>query len=582
MVAIEMVEILRRTFSICPECMERIPAEIYVDPEKGDNGQGWVMMKKTCTKHGDFYDKISSDPTLYKWKNSYLDQFSCHVETAPKNGPKTEVKKGCPYDCGLCTEHESAPNLMIIDITNRCNLNCPICFANANHQGRIVEYSYDEIVTIMQHFIDQRPYHAAIAQFSGGEPTLHPRIIDILRKAKEMGFQHRMLNTNGIRMAKSLDFCREIKEVDCGAIYLSWDASSSNSPEVYKKIRGIDLTKLKHKTIDNCRQVGLDGIMLVVTVAKGCNDTEIGPIMEFAKQNNDVVAGVIFQPVSLCGRIAMEELMELRYTSSDLAAELVKVTGGKLDKFYPLDYSGKFTQLLIWFSNLPGWSISAHEDCGWATFLPIKNGDWAHISEYMDVEGLMHWSNEVWDMVQKREIPKPSLYLQQIRPLAEKFGLQRLFDAFNEFTDTMTDVAYRAAMKAYYAAGALKYVHDFKLKKFFDDPIYKYAMQFLSDVRIEKSKQLLEHGLLMVGCMHFQDAYDLDVARVRKCVVHYGVLDPDDPERKTVLQIPFCTFNTIHREGIEKKWAQINSKPIEKTPEEYHRELEKFSESISK
>ena len=95
-----------------------------------------------------------------------------------------------------------------------------------------------------------------------------------------------------------------------------------------------------------------------------------------------------------------------------------------------------------------------------------------------------------------------------------------------------------------------------------NDPMYRYILNFLNDVRIEKSKSMLQHGLMFVGCMHFQDAYDLDVARVQKCVVHYGVLDPDDPEEKRVLQIPFCTFNTIHREQIEAKWAAKHGKPL--------------------
>ena len=355
-----MPEIIRTTTSICPECMEQIKADILIDTSKGENG--WVMMVKNCPNHGEFKDIISKSPELYKWKNSYSDEIDSRYSTKPINQINFSINKGCPYDCGLCTDHQSQANLMIIDITNRCNLNCPICFANSNKQGRVVEYTYEQVVRIMDHFIKQRPYQAAIAQFSGGEPTLHPRIIDILKKCKEMGFQHRMINTNGIKMARSIEFCEKLKEADCGAIYLSWDASSNNSAEVYKKIRGMDLTKIKQKVIDNCRAVGLDGIMLVVTVAKGCNEHEIESILNFAKDNNDIIAGIVFQPVSLCGRITLEDLMNLRYTSSDLIKEIKKVTGYVIDKFYPLAFSSKLTQLLIWFSDLPGWSISANDD----------------------------------------------------------------------------------------------------------------------------------------------------------------------------------------------------------------------------
>ncbi|TFH31357.1 MAG: radical SAM protein [Promethearchaeota archaeon] len=552
-----MVEILRTTTSICPECMQPIPADIFVDPERN-----WVMMRKTCEKHGEFMDKLSIDPEYYKWKNQHATDLDSLHPTTPLNIPHTPEKKGCPYDCGLCDHHLSAANLMIIDITNRCNLNCPICFANSNAAGRIVEYTYEEIVRIMEHFIQQRPYHAVIAQFSGGEPTLHPRILDILRKAKELGFPHVMLNTNGIKMAKSKDFCQELKEIGLGAIYLSWDASSDNSPEVYEKIRAKDLTEIKEQVIQNCREVGLDGIFLVSTIAKGVNDHEIGPILEYAKANNDIVGGVIFQPVSLCGRITLEDLMNMRYTASDLIAEIKHHTEEKIQKFYPLAMSSKLTQLLVWFSDLPGWSISTHEDCGWATFMPIQNGEWVPMEDLLDVDGFISWSNQCWDMVEKREIPKPSKWLQNLRPFAFTLGIHRAFDALTEFSDSMSDIGYRNAMKLYWGLGAIKFLKNFDLTRLMKDPMYRSILNFINDVRIDKSKQMLQHGLMFVGCMHFQDAYDLDVARVQRCVVHYGVIDPDDPEERRVLQIPFCTFNTIHREKIEAKWAAKHGKPL--------------------
>lgn len=552
-----MDEILRKTTSICPECMEPIPAEIYIDQEKN-----WVMMRKSCPKHGEFKDKLSIDPEYYKWKNEESIKLDSPFLTTPENILKLPTQQGCPYDCGLCDKHLSAANLMIIDITNRCNLNCPICFANSNAAGHIVEYSYEEVVQIMEHFIKQRPYHAVIAQFSGGEPTLHPRILDILKKAKELGFPHLMLNTNGIKMARSKEFCRQLKEVGLGAIYLSWDASSNQSHEIYEKIRGKDLTDIKQQVIDNCREVGLDGIFLVSTIAKGVNDHEVGPILEYAKKNNDIVGGVVFQPVSLCGRITLEDLMNMRYTASDLIQEIKQVTDQKITKFYPLTTSSKLTQLLVWFSDLPGWSISAHDDCGWATFMPIQNGEWVAMEDLIDVEGFIQWSNQCWDMVQKREIPQPSKWLFSLKPLAFTLGIERAFEVLTDFSDKMTDIAYRNFMKLYWGIGAIKFLKNFNISQVMKDPMYRFILNFLNDVRIEKSKQMLQHGLLFVGCMHFQDAYDLDVERVRRCVVHYGSLDPSDPEGKRVLEIPFCTFNTIHREKIEAELAKTHSIPL--------------------
>src|SRR5208337_1951935 len=127
----------------------------------------------------------------------------------------------------------------------------------------IVEYSFEEVHRIMDYFVNQRPYFPPVAQFSGGEPTLHPRIIDILNDARNIGFPHRLLNTNGIRIAKDIDFARAVLDTDCGAIYLSFDGIE---PETYKKIRGIDISKIKQKVIENFRSIKYEGVMLVQTV----------------------------------------------------------------------------------------------------------------------------------------------------------------------------------------------------------------------------------------------------------------------------------------------------------------------------
>jgi len=429
----------------------------------------------------------------------------------------------------------------------------------------------------MEHFVRQRPNFAAIAQFSGGEPTLHPRIIDLLKKAKELGFPHRMLNTNGIRMAKDIEFCKQVKEADCGAIYLSFDGLE---PETHKKIRGMDLTKIKQKFIENCRTVGIDGIMLVITLAKGINDHEVPAILNYVKENNDVIAGVVFQPVSLCGRIGLEDLMNLRYTNSDLLPEIRKATNDGIKEFYPLGMHNKLTSLITWFGDQPMWAVSAHDDCGFATLAQVTpDGTWHGIEEYMEIEGLVKWANQVWDMVCKREIPKPSKLIESVKAPLLRLGFEPLLDALGSFTDKMTDFAYRQAMKAYFVAGAAKYFKKEHLKDVMSDRFYKNIFQLLLDPTLRSSKGMLLNGLIFIGSMHFQDAYNMDVARVQRCVVHYGVLNPDDPQ--DVLQIPFCTFNTIHRERIEKQWALNHSSPLDKSPEQHAKEVQALEDSIA-
>ncbi len=565
-----MAEVIRNTVSICAHCMKQIPATIKVDPETN-----WVVMEKTCKDCNEsFKDIISKDPEGYKWKQTVAQDLDSLVPTTPNNVDKHKCEQGCPHDCGMCEQHISAPCSLIIDPTNRCNLACPFCYANASNKGVIVEYTFDEIVRILTHFANMKPNKPALVQFAGGEPTLHPDIVKIVKKTYELGFQHVMLDTNGIRMAKDIELCRQLKEAGLGAIYLSFDGLE---PETWKKNRGVDLSKVKRKFVENCRAVGLTGIMLVVTIAKGTNDHEIENIMNFAKENADVVAGIVFQPVSLCGRIAYEDILKLRYTSSDLEKELARITNGKLSRFYPLAFTGKFTALLAWFNDLPMWAMTSHPDCGFATILPFNDqGEWESLEDYADLEGLVKWSNQVYDMVMKREVPKVSGLFSGMKDIFSQVGLGSLLNIVSDFTDKLTDNMYRQVMKGYFITGAVKYFKNFDIKKLFNNRMYQSTAKLFLDPRIENSKGMLLNHNLFIGCMHFQDAYNMDVERVKRCLVHFGVLNPEN--RNEVLDIPFCTYNTIHRERIE---AGLSTTKCDKTPEQITAEAEAIAKEMA-
>lgn len=394
-------EIIRKTTSLCPECLKPIPAEIYVDPDTN-----WVMMRKNCDDHGDFKDKISIDPEEYKWSQTFTDEIGSTVNNSTKpesvsSGIKS-TEKGCPYDCGICENHQSAPCIALIDVTNRCNLTCPICFANASAKGYVVEPSFEQIVQIMQHFRSMKPMPAVLLQLAGGEPTVRTDLPDIIRKGRELGFIELMVTSNGVKLGKSVDYVKELVDAGMDALYLQFDAT--DAPDVWKKVRGVNLWPLKKKVIENCRKVGFKGVMLVPTIAKGVNDNQIGNIMDFAKDNVDVIAGVVFQPVSLCGRINYEELMDLRYTSSDLKVAINQHTNNAITRFYPIATTAKLTKLLAWFDDAPSFSMVSHMDCGFATICIVNdNNEWEPIENYFDVEGLIRWSNNVYDMIGEKK-----------------------------------------------------------------------------------------------------------------------------------------------------------------------------------
>ncbi len=563
-------EIIRTTTSLCPECLQQIPADIYIDPKTN-----WVMMRKNCKDHGDFKDKISINPEEYKWAQTFTDEIGSTKNNTTKpdyvcSGIKP-TKNGCPYDCGICENHQSAPCICLIDITNRCNLACPICFANASAKGYVVEPSFDDIIRIMEHFRSMRPHPAPMLQFAGGEPTIREDLPELIRRGKEMGFIEVMVSTNGVRMGKSLEYTRKLHNAGVDAIYLQFDAT--DDPETWKKIRGVNLWPLKQKVIEHCRNVGQYGVMLVPTVAKGVNDHQIGNILDYAKDNADVISGVVFQPVSLCGRISFEELMNLRFTTSDLKVAINKHTNGAIHKFYPIATTGKLTKLLAWFDNKPEWSMLSHKDCGFATICVInEKGEWDKIEEYFDVEGLIGWANKVYNMVYNKEIPKPTEWIKGFD--LSKFG--SFAEKVGKFVDNVTNIGYRQSMKAYFFAGLAKYIKN--PQKIFTSKTYQSFVRLVFNPSLDSAGNFLHARNLLISAMHFQDAYNFDLNRVKHCLVHYGVVDPDDPSK--IREVPFCAMNTVHRESIEKKLA-LKNEEAEK-PEVIQSKIESLIDSIEK
>jgi hypothetical protein len=561
-------EIIRRTTSLCPECLSQIPAEIYVNQEKD-----WVMMRKECEDHGEFKDKLSIDPEEYKWAQTFCEEVGSTINNTTKpecvsSGIKPK-QNGCPYDCGICENHESAPCICLIDVTNRCNLACPICFANASAAGYVVEPSFDEIVQIMEHFRSMEPNPAVLLQFAGGEPTLRDDLPDIIRKGKELGFIETMVSTNGVRLAKSLDYFQELMDAGLDAVYLQFDAV--DSPEIYKKIRGVNLWPIKKRVVENCRKVGMNGLMLVPTVAKGVNDNQVGPILDFAKENSDVVAGIVFQPVSLCGRISFEELMDLRYTTSDLKKAINDHTGGAVNRFYPIATTGKLTKLLAWFDDQPAFSMLSHKDCGFATIVVLNDkGEWEPIETYFDAEGLIRWANKVYDMVQKKEVPKPTSLLKGVN-LQDWGGVA---STIGNFIDDMVNLGYRQMMKAYFFAGLMRYVKN--PQKIFSSKTYQSFARLVFTPNLSSAGDFLAKRNFMVSAMHFQDAYNFDLQRVQNCLVHYGVIDPSNSNK--VLEVPFCAMNTVHRQNIEEALA-LQDEEAEK-PEVIQSRVEKYLDSL--
>ena len=180
------------------------------------------------------------------------------------------------------------PLMAMIEITDRCNLSCPVCFANANHSDQ--DISLDKVHTYLGQLLKITETPIPI-QISGGEPTLHPSLPKIIAAAKFLGYRNIELVTNGIKISKDPEMLHKLKAEGLTAVYLQLDGLKK---ETYISIRGEDLTEVRQKSIDAIRKAVLC-CTLAVPVVRGINDHEIGDIVRFGINNIDVVRAINFQ-----------------------------------------------------------------------------------------------------------------------------------------------------------------------------------------------------------------------------------------------------------------------------------------------
>jgi len=251
--------------SICDRCLRRVEAKILFQDDK-------VFLEKWCPRHGRRRVLIADDVAYYRRAR---EQF-----IKPPEMPlhfNTPMRWGCPYDCGLCPDHMQHSCLTLIEITDHCNLRCPICYA-ASGPERVQYRDMAEVETMLD-VICRNEGEPDVVQISGGDPALHPRFFDILDAAKRRPIKHLMVNTNGIRIAREPDFAARLAGYMPGfEIYLQFDGLQA---EIHRSLRGADLTGIRERAL---AQLNLHDISttLVVTLKRGVNDDRIGEIIEFA------------------------------------------------------------------------------------------------------------------------------------------------------------------------------------------------------------------------------------------------------------------------------------------------------------
>jgi uncharacterized radical SAM superfamily Fe-S cluster-containing enzyme len=297
------------TQSVCTTCLRQVEAKIVFKDER-------VYMDKWCPVHGTERVLVADDVGYYR---------QCReVFVKPPEMPQrfaTPMRHGCPYDCGLCPDHMQHSCLAVVEITDHCNLRCPTCYASSGPE-RLTHRSFDEVLAMLDAVVASEG-QADVVQISGGEPTLHPRIFDILDAAKARPIRHLMLNTNGIRIAQEPGFAERLAAYAPGfEVYLQFD-SLQRAPLM--DLRGADLRRIRQDALDRLNALNVS-TTLVMTVKRGVNDEEIGEVIRFAAAQ-PCVRGVTLQPVQDAGRTEAYEPAKHRLTVSEIRRRIVEQSG---------------------------------------------------------------------------------------------------------------------------------------------------------------------------------------------------------------------------------------------------------------
>lgn len=458
------------------------------------------MIRKSCPEHGVFEDVYWSDAELYRRFQRYLENGS---------GIENFITRGdCPFSCGLCERHKTSTLLANIDLTTRCNLACPICFADASPK-KIYEPTLEQIRSMLKLLREEKPVPCYAVQFSGGEPTLRDDLPEIIALAKSMGFTQIQIATNGLRFAASPEMAERLSAAGLSTVYLQFDGVD---PKPYVTMRGRDLLDVKLRAIESCRAAGIKSVVLVPTVAKGVNDDQLGKIIRFASNNVDVIRGVNMQPISFVGRVEEAERISNRITIPDMIHLIEEQTDGQISKedFYPVPFVAPVSRIVEASTGKPQLIFTVHPCCGAATYIYCEGERLVPITRFVDVEGLM----------------------ERLRELADNYnnsGIERL------------------KMQGSLLKDLPKFIDESRAPQ--DLQITKLLLKVLRTGTFDSLREFHAKNLF-IGIMHFQDLYNLDLERVSRCGIHYAT-----PDGRI---IPFCTYNTIHRNEIEERY----SKPI--------------------
>jgi uncharacterized radical SAM superfamily Fe-S cluster-containing enzyme len=482
------------TKSICPMCKTPVDAQVNIREHK-------VYLRKRCREHGEF------EALVYGDAEEYLGSARFNKPGTVPLTFQTEVKDGCPSDCGLCPEHKQHACLGIIEVNTGCNLDCPICFADSGHHSDGYSITPAQCERMLDAFVASEG-EAEVVMFSGGEPTIHKHILDFIDLAQARPISSVTLNTNGIRLATDRAFVTELGKRNqvpgrSVNIYLQFDGFDERT---HREIRGRDLRTFKQRALDNCADAGLT-VTLVAAVERGLNEHELGAIIEYGI-DHPAVRSVAFQPVTHSGRHAEFDPLD-RLTNPDV----IRLINEQRPDWFR---RGDFFPVPCCFPT-----------CRSVTYLLVDgepgNRTVVPVPRLLNVEDHL-------DYVTNRVMPDPGV----------REALEKLWSASAFMGTASTDEKLRATAEALDCAGGTSRAEGHGGG---------------CGIELPEAVKELSDKAFMIVVQDFQDPYTLNVKQLMKCCVEE--ITPDGR------LIPFCAYNSVgYREQVRAQMSGVAVSPV--------------------
>jgi uncharacterized radical SAM superfamily Fe-S cluster-containing enzyme len=482
------MKMVENTESVCPLCFQegkinKINAQLIEDEKK-------IWMLKKCPTHGSFRELYFNDEDVY-------NKLMTHKVTGP---PVPEIKTSLFDDPPLYAVHLSQPVLTNLVVTNRSNQYCTDCSMNAVDAGYVYEPSIEQLTKLMRQSKGGTPPGSYAIQITGGEPTLREDLFEILGNAKKIGFSHIQVQTNGLKLAENIEYCKRLKNSGIDTVYMRFDGVTHETNP---------LISFHIKALENLRNVNMN-VVLVPILIGGKNVYESGKIVRFALDNINVVRGVHFLPLTFSRQVAKidsDERSRQRVDFIQMIAGIEQEFTGMIsrDDFYPISLIDPLSQLVEMITREPQVRFTAHPCCGESTFLYLKEGKPLPITRFLNAETIIQFINDQ----KKKKGP--------LRKFRIAGALVKNIDSFIENE---------------------KAPYGFDLRRMVKDIVIggdRYAMREF------------HHKTLLVGSMWYQDVWNLDIDRLKRCVVHYTT-----PEGI----IPYCSYDGLgYGEKIQKRYS---------------------------